>query len=174
MSTPVEELKAIPILDVAKRLDLEVHGTRMHCFNRRHEDRKTPSLHFNVAENYFNCFGCEIGGSTIDLVMAASGCTSKRAMQWLEQEFGLSRPAASVTRLRLRAHTRRSSPQVRQTSPKLKADSEVYNWFLEKAELPRMAREYLLKRGLSTQTISHFRLGGSLDPRALACIIHDC
>jgi DNA primase len=167
MSTQIEELKAISILAVAKRLGLELRGTRMHCFNPAHKDRKTPSLHFNVKGNYFNCFGCEIGGSPIELVMARSGCSRKDAMLWLGQEFGLTKRAGSSPRLRIRGHTRKTRSEEHQATPENRPDPEVYAWILSKALLPREANEYLLERGLSARTISDFRLGGSLDPRDL-------
>lgn len=168
MPAPVEELKAIPILDVAKSLGLNFRGTRMRCFNPMHEDRKTPSLHFNARGNYFNCFGCEIGGSTIDLVISFSGCSKKDAMHWLAQEFGLSSRTCSARRFHLPVHKQRLPTEGQQPRPpRRRPDPEVYDWLLENAPLPHEASEYLLQRGLSARTISDFRLGGSLDARSL-------
>jgi len=154
----VEELKAIPILDVAASLGLELRGTSMHCFSHAHEDRKTPSLHFNVRGNYFNCFGCGIGGSTIDLVMACSGCSRKDAMLWLGQKFGLSRHKGPARRLHIRYGKREASPDSQKVTQQRKSDPEVYAWLLTKAQLPREASEYLIKRGLSARTIADFSL----------------
>jgi DNA primase len=167
MTTKLEELKAIPILDVAARLGLELRGTSMHCFSHAHEDRKTPSLHFNVRGNYFNCFGCGIGGSTIDLVMACCGCSRKDAMLWLGQKFGLSSRGGPARQLHILYGKRDASSDSQQITQKRKSDPEVYAWLLENAPLPREASDYLIKRGLSAKTIDDFKLGGSLDARNL-------
>lgn len=167
MSRQVERLKGIPILDVAKKLGLEIRGMRMSCVNPTHADRKTPSLHFNVRENYFNCFGCEVGGSTIDLVMVSSGCSRKDAMQWLAQEFGFSRGSRAARRVSLRIRKSRSLAREQKAVRANRPDPEVYGWLLERARLPSKARRYLLKRGLSSRTISDYRLGGCLDAKAL-------
>lgn len=163
----LEKLKAIPILDVAKKLGLKFRGKSMHCFNRAHEDRKTPSLHFNVRDNYFNCFGCGIGGSTIDLVMACRDCSRKEAMLWLGQEFGLASSVGSARRIRMNVQKPPDRSEEQQAKPQRKSDLEVYDWLLSNAQLPCEGKEYLVKRGLSSRTISDFRLGGSLNPKDL-------
>jgi DNA primase len=167
MLTQFEELRAVPILDVARKLGMEFRGTRMHCFNPTHEDKKTASLHFNIKGNYFNCFGCGIGGSPIDLVMAWSGCSMKDAMLWLSQEFGLSRYTGHGLRLRPQGRKRGATLKERQAAPQRRPDPEVYSWLMAKAQLPREASEYLIKRGISAETINDFRLGGALNPKDL-------
>ena len=69
MSKDLCQHKAIPILEVAQRLRLEVDRNKQaHCFNGH--DSKTPSLSFKPDKNYFRCFSssCNIKGSAIDLV----------------------------------------------------------------------------------------------------------
>lgn len=82
----IEGVKTVPIIDIAKRLGIEVVGNKAHCF--AHED-STPSLSFNEQGNYFKCFGCNVGGSTIDLVKLAKNVGTSEAIRWIEQEYGL-------------------------------------------------------------------------------------
>lgn len=166
MSIREGELRAIPILDVADRLGLKRRGEWVRCINPAHSDRK-PSLHFIVKTNSFYCFGCPLHGSTIELVMAACGCSREDAAGWLAAEFGFSRSRARRLRLRVRGHANQSRVKGQEIAQGISPDPEVYDWVLQKAPLPREANEYLLSRKLSPGTISDFRLGGSLDSRSL-------
>lgn len=90
MSTSeINEIKRIPITDVAKRLGIAVdsHGKAM-CFTGH--DKASPSLSFKVDENYFKCFGCGIGGSCIDLVMKCQNTSSGDAIRWIKGQYGIS------------------------------------------------------------------------------------
>jgi DNA primase len=82
-----DELKNISIIEVAKRLGIQVKNEKAMCFNNH--DRKTPSLSFNTRENYWNCFGCNQGGDSIRLVQKYYGCSFEEACTWLSKEFNI-------------------------------------------------------------------------------------
>ena len=88
MSADLDEIKRLPIRGVAKRLGIKVlSGSRAMCFGRH--DKLTPSLSFHVRKNYWHCFGCGLGGSTIDLVMRVLGCDFKTALSWFANEYAM-------------------------------------------------------------------------------------
>lgn len=83
----IADVKQIPIADIAARLGitLDAHGKAL-CF-KGHD--KTPSLSVNVRGNYFKCFGCNIGGSGIDLVKEYLNITTGNAIKWIESQYHL-------------------------------------------------------------------------------------
>lgn len=88
----VANVKQIPIADIAARLGitLDAHGKAL-CF-KGHD--KFPSLSVNVRENYFKCFGCNIGGSGIDLVKEYLNITTGEAIKWIESQYHLEEKTA--------------------------------------------------------------------------------
>lgn len=79
----IEEIKNIPISTIAGQLGIEVDGSgKAYCF--KGHDKTTLSLSFNREGNYFHCFGCGIGGSSIDLVSEYCGYTTAEAIRWIE------------------------------------------------------------------------------------------
>jgi DNA primase len=85
----IADVKKIPIADIAARLGitLDRHGKTL-CF-KGHD--KTPSLSVNVRDNYFKCFGCNIGGSGIDLVKEYQNITTGEAIKWIEEQYHLKK-----------------------------------------------------------------------------------
>ena len=61
----IQQLRAIPIEDLASRLGLDVRHHKALCpFHNDHH----ASLSFNVRKNTYRCFVCDAHGDTIDLV----------------------------------------------------------------------------------------------------------
>jgi len=58
-------VKAIPILEVAKRLGIVVKGKTALCFGGH--DKSSLSLNFDPNKNLWHCFGCGKGGDSIKL-----------------------------------------------------------------------------------------------------------
>ena len=87
MKFELEEIKAIPILQVAERLGIQViRGKTALCFSGH--DTK-PSLGFMLKKNSWHCFGCLKGGSVIDLVMGVLSLDFTEAAQWLSEQFSV-------------------------------------------------------------------------------------
>ena len=62
----LQQLRDLPIEDVASRLGLEISRHKSLCpFHADHH----PSLSFNPRRNTYRCFVCDAHGGTIDLVM---------------------------------------------------------------------------------------------------------
>lgn len=82
----IQKIKNISIKSVLDRLNVKRSGTNYHCISPTHQDDKASmSIHKNG--NYFNCFGCGIGGSVIDLYMILYGISFKEASRRLAKEY---------------------------------------------------------------------------------------
>lgn len=76
----IQQLREIPIEDIASRLGLEIRQHKSLCpFHADHH----PSLSFNPRRNTYRCFVCDAHGGTIDLVMHLLHKDFKEACQWL-------------------------------------------------------------------------------------------
>lgn len=107
-------IKEIPITEVARRylsgLDLRQRGNRhvSRCPWHSGGQEKAPSLTF-YSDNSWWCFGCNHGGSVIDLVMQAQGIDFKEACRTLASDWGLEwgRPLTKEERQRAREAARK-------------------------------------------------------------------
>lgn len=76
----LQQLRNLPIEEVAQRLGIEVRHHKALC--PFHNDSH-PSLSFHVQKNTFRCFVCDAHGGPIDLVMRHLGTGFLEACQWL-------------------------------------------------------------------------------------------
>jgi DNA primase len=118
---------------------------------------KSPS--FYVYEDHYHCFGCGVHGDAITFVMQSQGLSFIEAVGQLAAEAGLEVPrptpeAAEAERRRL------------DVVGVLNAAQTHYQQLLALPE-GRLAREYLLGRGLTEDTIARFGLGWAGDRGAL-------
>ena len=91
----LEKMKQeISIKALAQELGIEIRHNSAKCFNPTGHERgdKNRSLSFKTTneDNYFKCFGCNIGGSVIDLEMLVTGKDKKTAIQDLASRYGFS------------------------------------------------------------------------------------
>ena len=83
-SFDIDKLKAIPIIEVAERLGIEVRGHKAHCVF--HSPDRHPSLRFYENRGTAHCFTCgKHCSSTIDLVMQVRNCSFVEACKWLSE-----------------------------------------------------------------------------------------
>lgn len=151
----LKRLKDIPILDVAGRLGLHLKiGKNNPCFNGH--GNRTGSLAINQRENYFKCFSCGIGGSTIDLVMEYKRIDTAGAIAWLKDEYGFQEATGEAIKGQGWGKVGQS-PRTPQEAPKRvysddKKDGEtyceVYAGFLSLLDKDE-AKQYLISRGLT-------------------------
>lgn len=151
------EIKQIPILDVANRLGISVNKNKALCF--KGHDKKTASLSFNVASNYFKCFGCGIGGTVIDLVKEFYNISTAEAIKWLKTQYNASERAFH----RGGYHTI-SQPKKTQSEANGKlieafkqGFADVYRDFLDKCDYAE-AEQYLQQRGISKELARRFEI----------------
>jgi DNA primase len=118
-----------------------------------HSER-TPSFHVRPDEKHYHCFGCQASGDPFDFVMETEGLDFTGALESLADRFGVKLEteaedpgAASRRERRERLHS-------------LLARAAAYyaRYLWESAEAAR-ARDYLLGRGLSRETLETFKVG---------------
>jgi DNA primase len=135
---------------VGRRVKLQRSGRQWKGCCPFHGE-KTPS--FYIYEDAFHCFGCGAHGDAISFVMQSQGLEFMDAVRQLAAEAGLEVPkatpeAAVVERRRLDLY---------------EVMARVEAAFQRRLNLPegQAARTYLMRRGLTDETIRTFGLGWS-------------
>jgi len=84
------------ILDILDEFDIEYIETssgefshKLRCPFHADGDERTPSMFVCLAKNSFYCFGCNSGGSIINLVAKHLGIPFYEAIKWLSEFIGL-------------------------------------------------------------------------------------
>jgi DNA primase len=115
-----------------------------------HQER-SPSFNVNPAKQYYMCFGCKKSGNAIDFVIERDKVEFLDALKQLAQKanidlpkFGLSKEKTSQRQQLLDAHT---------------AAATFFRDQLQRGPLAATAREYLVKRGFTDDTIFRFGIG---------------
>jgi len=112
-------------------------------------NEKTPSFIVTPARQMFHCFGCGKSGDVFTWVMEKEGMTFAEALRMLAQRAG-------ITLAFEKPEHREEKEQLRVT---LDTTAEFYKAIYEKTTTAKTARDYLLGRGLTEQTISAWRIG---------------
>lgn len=135
---------------VGQRITLKRAG-REHKACCPFHNEKTPSFTVNDAKQFYHCFGCGAHGDVIGFVMQYDNLSFIDAVENLASRAGLQIP--------------RTNPEERQRDKKRK---DIYHmlslatqWFQEQLNLPanREAKEYVLSRGITLNSISSFKIG---------------
>lgn len=174
----LQQLRSIPIEDLASRLGLDVRHHKALCpFHNDHH----ASLSFNVRKNTYRCFVCDAHGDTIDLVRHLLNKDFKEACQWLsgsdqwsvasgqmlaqpseEREFGASRYERFFDRPYLSGSDRwsvASGQMLAQPSEERVFDASKYERFFERPYLSAAAKAFLFdERRLDPRVIRWCRL----------------
>lgn len=148
----LEELRArLSLSDVVgRRLRLIRAGREFKAPCPFHNE-KTPSFYVNDQKGFFHCFGCGAHGDIVGFVMRHDNLSFPEAVEQLAALAGLPVP--------------RASEEDRERHEKAKTLHDMVEracrWFEMQLSRPqgRLARDYLLGRGLDEETIARFRLG---------------
>ena len=112
---------------------------------------KTPSFFVSNTRQMWHCFGCGSGSSMFDFVMKIEGVEFGDALRILANKAGVE--------------LKRENPQLRTERTRLYEICDLACKFFEKqlegSTVGREAEEYLLKRGISRDSIKKWRLGYS-------------
>lgn len=130
-------------------------GKYWACCPFHHE--KTPSFAIDEQNQMFYCFGCHVGGDVIKFVMDIENIDFMSACKLLSQKVGLpmpefksSRPGVNVQKKKERLY-------------ELMVTAARFYVKCLYSDEGKVARDYLEKRGISTQTAKIFGLGYSPD-----------
>ncbi len=112
-------------------------------------NEKTPSFVVSPNRQMFHCFGCSKSGDIFTWVMEKEGMTFAEALRVLANRAG-------ITLAFERTEHREERERLRAT---LDTTADFYHTVLQKTAAGKVAREYLLSRGLTEASISEWRLG---------------
>ena len=139
---------------VSSRLDLRRAGVNSYFGCCPFHDERTASFHVSPDEKLYHCFGCSESGDPFDFVMQTEGLDFKGALESLADRFGIT------------LQTEEEDPEAaarRQHRERLYAllgrATTYYTRYLWEAQEAAPAREYLLGRGFTEQTLREFRIG---------------
>ena len=118
-------------------------------------NEKTPSFSVSASKQMYHCFGCGVGGNVFTFVMEYENYSFLEALRFLAERAGIALPEQEY-----------SEEQKRQADLKgrlLEVNKQAATYFYYQFKNPegQSAYDYLVKRGLSEDTIKHFGLGYS-------------
>jgi DNA primase len=148
-------LDAVDMLSlVGSRVELRRAGVDSFFGLCPFHDERSGSFHVRPDEKHYHCFGCQASGDPFTWVMETEGLDFKAAMEALADRFGVKLetvdedPAAAARRER----------RERLYSLLGRAGTYYGRYLWESAEA-QPAREYLLGRGLTEETLKEFQVG---------------
>jgi len=112
---------------------------------------KTPSFTVSPSRNIFYCFGCHSGGDVITFIAKAQHCSPFQAAQHLIERFGLDVPA------HLQSSYTPEQADAKQRYFQLCAT--VAAWAHEQLNSFAAAKEYVLKRNITAESVNRFLIG---------------
>jgi DNA primase len=141
---------------VGKRVSLKKHGREYQGLCPFHKE-KTPSFTVNNEKNFFHCFGCGAHGDAIEFVRRFEKLSYAETIESLARDAGIPLPEVSPEQAR-KAEVEKTLYDV------LEAATQ---WFERQlmGSAGTVARDYLEKRGLKSETIRTFRAGFAPDER---------
>ena len=139
---PIEEV-------VGQYVTLTRKGSNLFGLCPFHSE-KTGSFSVAPEKGIYYCFGCHKGGGVINFIMEIESLSYPDAVRFLAKRAGLEVPEDEEYRA-----------QYKRTERLYALCKDAARWFRKQllADAGREARDYIVKRGLSTQTVNRFGLG---------------
>jgi DNA primase len=134
---------------ISEYLELKKTGRNFKARCPFHSE-KTPSFMVSPEKQVYHCFGCGAGGNVFTFIMEQEKISFPEALRALAERAGIEIPDSPDDR---------STDKVRPLYDALEASCRYYQGQLRDSRQGKPAREYLTRRGLSSQMINDFRLG---------------
>ncbi len=148
----LDQLKARLSLSeyIGSRLKLHRKG-RLYVGLCPFHHEKSPSFTVYEDQGTYHCFGCGVHGDILTFAMEKDGLTFQEAVGLLAPQAGMVLPR----------ETPKSAEEVDTLKALYEICEEASRWYAHRLSDPagQAARHYLERRGVTSETISRFRLG---------------
>lgn len=154
-STLEEILNRVDIVElIAGYIPLKRFGRNYKALCPFHHE-KTPSFVVNPDKQIFHCFGCSAGGNAFGFLMQYEHLEFPEAIEALARKAGVTIQQASSAERR----TQNLSDELH------KINETAAHFYFNQLHSPQgePALKYLLKRGLTKETIQRFKIGYAQD-----------
>lgn len=154
MESPIQEIKErIDVVEViSSYLKLQKTGANWRAQCPFHSEKK-PSFFVSPTRQLWRCFGCGKGGDVFAFIKEIEGIEFGDALRILAQKAGVE--------------LKRQDPQVETQRKRLYDICELTTKFFEKqlhaGQKGKQAKNYLLKRGISEESLKKWRVGFAPD-----------
>ncbi len=118
-------------------------------------NEKTPSFSVSASKQMYHCFGCGVGGNVFTFVMEYENYTFLEALRFLAERAGIALPEQELS------EEQRRQSDLKGRLLEINKQAAMYFYYQFKNLEGQAAYDYLIKRGLSEDTIKHFGLGYS-------------
>jgi DNA primase len=139
---------------VSSRTELRRAGVNSYFGLCPFHQERTPSFHVRPDEKHYHCFGCQVSGDPFDFVTETEGLDFKGALETLANRFGVQLQTEAEDPAAASRRERRDRLQAL-----LGRVTAYYARYLFESNEAAPAREYLLGRGFSEETLREFRVG---------------
>jgi len=150
----VQDVKAANdiISIIGEKLPLQKSGAYYKGLCPFHNE-KTPSFFVSEVLQRFQCFGCGAGGDVFEFLIRYDSMTFYEALETLAARAGIT--------LRHEFKTQEDEDREKLLAV-LELAKDYYHYLLTEHKVGQSARDYLLKRGIRSESIKLFSLGYAL------------
>ncbi len=139
---------------VSSKVELRRAGVNSYFGCCPFHDERTASFHVSPDEKLYHCFGCAESGDPFDFLMQTEGLDFKGALESLADRFGVTLATEEEDPAAAAARARRE-----RLYSLLTRAATFYARYLWAAQEAAPARDYLLARGFTEETLREFRVG---------------
>lgn len=138
---------------ISARVPLKKSGSSLVACCPFHKE-KSPSFTVTPQKGFYHCFGCGASGSALTFLVEHDGMPFREAVAELAQTCGMPLPAE------MQKNPAQPTPD---HSPLYKTNEQAYRWFRHVLKHDETAKNYLIGRGMTSETLRRFLIGAAPD-----------